>query len=101
MLSTVQFAFLCLAALSGVLGAAWIVAQAIQKTAANPVYDEKFKRLDSDMKEIRDLFRDLAKQVSEVRHAVNNHRLVMEGIPNILMQKLMELGLVHTTRTGA
>lgn len=106
-MDNLQFALALIGGMTGFLGAAWIVAQAIQKTAMNPVYEEKFKntdnragRLDGDIKSIHSRVDALITQVSELRHGLNNQRVVVEGIPNTLMQMLREMGLIRAIGPG-
>lgn len=65
-MNNVQFAFMLIGGLGGFLGAAWIIAQAIQKTAMNPVYDEKFANGNDRMDRLETALIDLRTKVEQV-----------------------------------
>lgn len=66
--------------LGGFLGGAWIIAQAVQKTASNPVYDTKFAYGEKTMDELKANIDQLKQEVREVRHGQNNLRSVVQAM---------------------
>lgn len=73
------------------LGASWIVAQAIMKTASNPVYDTKFAYGEKTMDELRDNVDQLKQEVREVRHGQNNLKMSVQGLSSNIETILREI----------
>lgn len=69
-----------ISAVGAVLGAAWIIAQAMLKTASNPVYDTKFAYGEKIMDELKVNIDQLKMEVREVRHGQANLRTVVQGM---------------------
>lgn len=65
-MTNLQFAFALIGGIGAFLGAAWIVAQAIMKTASNPLYDERFKNMAEKIEGLNDSIGILFDRVDEM-----------------------------------
>lgn len=89
--SQVMFVFGTISAVATFLGAAWIIAQAMLKTATNPVYDTKFAYGERVMDGLAEHIDQLKKEVSEVRHGQNNLKVSVQGLSVNIESILHEL----------
>jgi hypothetical protein len=87
----IMFAFATISAVAAVLGASWIIAQAMLKTASNPVYDTKFAYGEKTMDELRENVDQLKLEVREVRHGQNNLKMGFQGLNTNIETILREL----------
>lgn len=77
-MNALQFGLALIGGVGAFLGAAWIIAQAIMKTATNPVYDVKFEHgtarieaLQGEMRELRDKIDNVPNNVIRMLRDLN------------------------------
>jgi hypothetical protein len=69
-MNALQFGLALIGGVGAFLGAAWIIAQAIMKTATNPVYDVKFEHGNSRMAQLQDEMHALREKIDNVPSSV-------------------------------
>lgn len=82
-MTNAQFIFALIGGIAAFLGAAWIVAQAITKTASNPVYDIRFEnvaeKMDAMNKSIDCLFERMNETPAKVIEMLRNAGVIRGG----------------------
>ncbi len=110
-MNSVQFGMALVGSMGAFLGGTWIIAQAIQKTASNPLYDEKFRtgsermdRLETDIRAFGSSMdakvQELAKQTREVQHGLGNTRMALDGVPGRVIEMLRNTGAIKFVGGG-
>jgi len=80
--NSVQFAFALIGGMGTFLGAAWIISQAIQKTASNPVYDERFTQGRERMAQLDGEIKALARKVDDLPDRIISNLRAMGVLKN-------------------
>lgn len=96
----IMFVFGIVGAMGTLLGGAWMVAQAVQKTASNPVYDIQFEYGEKTMTELKTTIELLKSEVREVRHGQNNLRASIQGLADDMVSMPERIMKEIRTRGG-